>query len=109
MYDATQEILEGLDPSIQEAAYQLISIARQSGIPMMLISGRRSLAENRRVGGATASRHLYGRAFDVQVLGFTRNEIDDSWWRAVGEFAERVLGLRWGGRFTPKDVNHFDV
>ncbi len=80
---------------------------RDNGFPVVIISGRRSSDTNRSVGGAPNSRHLTGRAVDLQVVGYTRDQIPD-FWRFVGEVAEGYLGLRWGGRFNPPDVNHFD-
>lgn len=108
MLDATEELLKDLDPDIRDAAFELVNAARLAGIPMLIISGRRDYFTNLRVGGAPNSRHLTGRAFDVQIVGYTRDQIDLRWWKAVGEFAEQVLGLRWGGRFRVPDVNHFD-
>ncbi len=107
MYDPTGEKLDTLHPDIQQAAYQLVYAAREAGIPLMIISGLRSPELNAQVGGATHSLHLTGRAFDVQVAGYTRDEIPGAWWSALGSWAENFLGLRWGGRFG--DVNHFDV
>jgi len=109
MYDPTPEKLEELESSTQEAAYWLIRVAREAGIPMMIISGFRSPDLNRQVGGAPNSLHLHGMAFDVQVSGFTREQLPKEWWAAVGSYAEQVLGLRWGGRFVIPDVNHFDL
>lgn len=107
MIDPTQEVLDDLDPDFQELAYLFVVAARESGIPLMLISGYRTPEHNRAVGGAPRSLHLRGRAIDVQVLGYTRDQIPLSWWSAVGSWAENNLGLRWGGRFG--DVNHFDL
>jgi uncharacterized protein YcbK (DUF882 family) len=109
MYDPTQEKIAGLDPYMQYLAIELVNSAREAGIPLMVISGRRSLDYNRQVGGAPNSKHLSGRAIDVQVAGYTREQLPMSWWQAVGQWAQRNLGLRWGGYFNPPDVNHFDV
>ncbi len=108
MIDQTEQILADLNPAIQEEAWELINAARLSGIPLMIISGRRTAVQNRAVGGAPLSRHLSGRAFDVQVLGYSRDQLPYEWWRSLGGFAELQLGLRWGGRFLDRDVNHFD-
>lgn len=93
-------------------AWWLIYYARQSGIPMHIISARRSYEANRDADGADKSYHLTGEAFDVAVVGYQRDQIPLEWWREVGEFAERHLGLSWGGRFSHAgrpDVNHFDI
>ncbi len=109
MYDPTDEKLNSLTPDLQLRAYWMIRIAREAGIPLMIISGRRSPSENLAVGGAAHSRHLQGRAFDVQVAGYTRDEVPDWWWASLGSYAETQLGLRWGGRFSTYDPNHFDI
>ncbi len=105
--DPTEEKLAGLEPATGLRAYWLVRLAREAGIPLMIISGRRSPELNAQVGGATHSWHLVGKAFDVQVLGYSTNELSLDWWKALGGFAENALGLRWGGRFN--DVNHFDL
>jgi hypothetical protein len=105
--DRTIELLYTLDEGLQEAAYELVLAARNAGIPMHIISGRRSYEVNRDVGGAEKSFHLSGRAFDVAISGYTRDQIPRWWWQEVGFFAEQNFGLFWGGRFN--DVNHFDA
>jgi hypothetical protein len=110
--DRTDELLSTLDPWIQQRAWWLIYTARRSGIPMHVISARRSYEANRDAGGANKSYHLAGDAFDVAVVGYQRDEIAPQWWQQVGEWAEQNLGLFWGGRFLhagQPDVNHFDA
>ena len=110
MIDRTDELLGTLDPWIQLRAWNLIYAARSSGIPMHIISARRSYEANRDVGGATKSYHLAGDAFDVAVVGYQRDDIPFQWWQQVGEWAERNLELFWGGHFRgAPDVNHFDA
>jgi len=109
MYDPTLEKLESLEPLIRSRAYYLVKTAREAGIPLMVISGRRSPELNAQVGGAVQSRHLSGRAFDVQIVGFRTADIPGWWWNALGTWVEANLGLRWGGRFGTPDVNHFDL
>lgn len=109
MYDPTLEKLLELQPMLQQRAFDFINDLREAGIPMMIISGRRSRDLNAQVGGATNSLHLTGSAFDVQVQGYTRDELPSWWWQAIGLYAEEVYGLRWGGRFSTPDVNHFDL
>lgn len=108
MYDSTLDKLQSLKPEAQLRAYWLVRSCREAGIPLMIISGYRSADLNSRVGGARNSLHLQGRAFDVQVSGYTRDQIPAAWWSALGAWAETNLGLRWGGRFANPDVNHFD-
>lgn len=109
--DRTNELLRSLHPIIQLRAYYFVVAARNAGIPLVLISARRSFQANRDIGGAEKSYHLSGNAFDVGVHGYVREQIAFEWWRALGEWAEKNLGLFWGGRFFHRggrDVNHFD-
>lgn len=108
MIDRSDELIADLQPETAIRAWWLIYSARRAGIPMFILSGRRSYTTNRDAGGASKSYHLSGRAFDVAVLGHQRDEIAPEWWQEVGEFAEVHLGLTWGGRFRSPDVNHFD-
>lgn len=107
MIDRTLELIGTLDEGLQEPAFELVLAARQASIPMHIISGRRTYEQNLDVGGAEKSLHLSGRAFDVAILGYTRDQIPRWWWQEVGFYAEQQLGLFWGGRFN--DVNHFDA
>lgn len=109
MNDPTLEKLAGLEEQTRLRAWYLVNAARNAGIPLMVISGYRSPAENAAVGGARNSWHLRGRGFDVQVLGYTRDELPGWWWEDLGQWAKSQLGLRWGGDFSVRDVNHFDL
>jgi len=112
MIDPTREKLLSLEPRTAQLAFAMVVAARQAGIPLIVISGKRTAEENRAVGGAPSSWHLFGKAFDVAVVGYTRDEIPFWWWEMLGSWAEANLGLSWGGRFVSNgevDVNHFDV
>lgn len=112
MIDRTAELLDDLHPWMQVRAWWLIYAARRSGIPMHIISGRRSYIANRDAGGASKSYHLAGDAVDVAIYGYERDDIPFQWWQQVGEWAEQNLELFWGGRFMHSgspDVNHFDA
>lgn len=97
-----------LDPEFQPYVAYFINAARAAGVPLVIIGGRRNAIVNREVGGAERSLHLYGLAFDTQVQNYTRDQVPLQWWLALGQFWES-MGGRWGGRFNPPDVNHFDV
>ncbi len=109
MIDPTAQKLSTLEEETQLRAYLLVKAARESGIPLMIISGLRSFDLNAAVGGAVHSLHLQGRAFDVQVAGYAVADLPQSFWVMMGNWAEQNLGLRWGGRFATPDLNHFDL
>lgn len=110
--DPTPDAIMSLNVYLQQAAITMVNAARDQGIPLIIISGRRTAAQNAAAGGAPGSGHLDGTAFDVAVLGVPRDQIPYYWWEALGTWAEVNLGLRWGGRFVHNgkpDVNHFDM
>ena len=70
------------------------------GRPVRVLSGYRTEAKNRAVGGAAYSRHKYGMAADISVEGVTPS--------AVAAYAETLLPDRGGigvyGTFVHVDV-----
>jgi len=55
-----------------------------------------------------ASRHLGGRAFDIDFIGRHPDDVPIPWWEFAGYVGEQ-LGLRWGGRWALRDYRHFEV
>ena len=53
------------------------------------------------------SRHLTGRAFDVDFVGVHPDQVHPAWWQFIGRVGE-ALGLRWGGRWALRDFRHFE-
>lgn len=54
---------------------KLQKIRDHFGSPVTVNSGYRTSAYNKKVGGASSSYHLYGRAFDIEVKGHTPEEV----------------------------------
>lgn len=112
--DPTIRHLQSLQPTIALPAFELVRAARSVGVPLWISDAVRSEAQQRvhvQTGASRTlrSKHLTGEAFDVDVLGFGRDEIPVWWWYSLGSFAEQ-LGLRWGGRWTGlRDYGHFEV
>jgi peptidoglycan L-alanyl-D-glutamate endopeptidase CwlK len=112
--DPTIRFLNQLQPRAAALGFQLINAMREAGIPAYISSGRRSYYEQAKLvlGGHSQtlnSRHVEGRAFDIDILGYSRDQLPKQWWLAVGSYAER-LGLRWGGRWASfYDAGHFEV
>lgn len=83
------------------------------GLPAIVISGRRTRAEQAHLVNTGASltmnsKHLQGRAFDIWFQGFDAEQIPDEWWYLAGLVGE-WLGLTWGGRWTRiRDLGHFE-
>ena len=102
-----------LSPDIQLAAWYLVAIVRDAGVPLQITSSLRSREEQAalvRAGRSLTLRsaHLEGQAFDVDVHGYGRDQIPLWWFEQLGYLGE-YLGLRWGGRWTGvKDYGHFE-
>lgn len=112
MTDETPEHIRSLQPGFQPYAVWFINALRYAGIPAIVISSRRDPAKNREVGGAARSLHLTGQAIDIAFYPdwLTREQLNAIpwwWWEHLGRLWE-LAGGRWGGRFQPPDVNHFD-
>ncbi len=111
--DPTVSHLERLAHDTAHQAHQMVVAVRITGVPLFISSSVRSSqvqAQLVRAGRSQTfrSRHLTGEAFDVDVLGFGRDEIPLWWFYNLGAFGEH-LGLRWGGRWTiPRDFGHFE-
>lgn len=113
--DPTSTVLSSLSPAARARAEWLVYLTRQAGYPVILTSGRRTAAEQRVLvaagrSGTTRSRHLTGDAFDVDWHGWSRDDVPRQFWSVLGPWAERELGLVWGGRWqTPYDPGHFEL
>jgi len=111
--DRTRAHLVSMDLATALPALQLLSHVRTAGIPLHITSALRDparQAELVRAGRSQTlrSKHLTGRAFDVDVLGFARVDVPRWWWYQLGSLAE-PLGLRWGGSFRGFwDPGHFE-
>ena len=78
----------------------LQKIRTHFGKPLTINSGYRTKTYNTKVGGAPASKHLYGKAADIRVSGTEP--------LAVAKYAEEIgaLGIGWykGQAFTHVDT-----
>jgi len=102
-----------LELQTQSAGVRMLTHVRQAGVPLIVTSSVRTpavQAELVRTGRSKTlrSKHLEGRAFDVDVHGFNRSDIPRWWFYQLGSLAE-PLGLRWGGNFKGFwDPGHFE-
>lgn len=116
--DPTPGQIAGLRPNTAMKAVTLINALRSVGVPAIIgpLGGKRTIAQQLKLMGdprgvttTVKSRHIYGAAFDIDVLGMSRDDIPSWWWPIIGNYAESVLRLRWGGRWTrPYDPGHFE-
>jgi len=112
--DNTLAHLNRLQPRASALGFQLINALRSAGIPAYISSSKRTYTEQaglvmRGASRTMQSKHLQGKAFDIDILGYGRDDLPKWWWLQVGQYAER-LGLRWGGRWTSfYDAGHFEI
>ena len=117
MADQTQRYLDQLEPRTRFAGYVLISALRNAGAPAVIVAngGLRTYDQQQLLVAQGRSRtlrskHLEGRAFDIDLLGWNRDNIPAAFWEIVGPWAEKELGLVWGGRWVnPYDPGHFET
>jgi len=111
VYDPTPGHLQQLENQTRLLATYLIIGARNAGVPLIITSSRRSRTEQIKLVMAGKSRtfnskHLIGRAFDVDVYGWDRKSVPRYFWDALGDYAER-LGLIWP--LPDWDPGHFET
>ena len=66
-----KEVLE----NVKELAKNMQVLRDELGVSIHLTNGYRSPVHNRKVGGATNSQHLYGKACDMKVKGMTPKQV----------------------------------
>lgn len=88
---------------LQPLAEALEAVRRELGKPLIILSGYRTAAWNQKVGGATGSQHLIGRAADVRCAGLTGAQL--------AEIFEKLIKDRLipnGGLGTYSNRVHYD-
>lgn len=112
--DPTPAHLRKLHPQLAATAIILINALRDIGVPAYISSSTRTPQQQSSLVAAGRSRtlnskHLSGRAFDFDVLGWSRDALPKWWLAQVGAFGES-LGLIWGGNFKNfYDGGHFEL
>lgn len=66
---------------------QALEVVREElgGRPITVVSGYRSVAHNRKVGGSPRSQHLHGRAADIRVQGVSPDLVAQTIERLIAE------------------------
>ncbi len=114
--------LDDLAPRFKPLAIELIALLTAAGILVLIVQTTRTGAEQainlaKGVSWVQHSKHQDGLAidvcpFDVYALHgpdkLAWNTLSsDPVWEKMGAIGEK-LGLRWGGRWTQKDLVHFE-
>lgn len=81
-------------------AQVLGELRHRIGRPIYINSGYRTVAHNKKVGGAENSYHLYGAAVDIRAEGYTPHELYEK--------LDSMLD-GWGGLQEHENFVHFDV
>lgn len=99
----------------ERALDALEAVRRRLGVPLIVTSAYRSPEHNRRVGGARASQHLLGRAFDIRCDNIAAEALIDAalreGFRGIGTYPDhgfvhidfREKPARWGRPFPPRE------
>ena len=82
-----------------ELLRRLQAIRTQTGLPVRINSGYRCPAHNKKVGGASGSQHLFGKAADIVIVGLPIAE--------QRKICEQFFGD--GGIGYAKTYTHVDV
>ena len=90
--------------NIQMLMEQLEVLRSEVGAPIRVVSGYRSLAHNNRVRSARSSQHLCGTAADIQIRGFTPEQVRDKIEQLIS--AGRMLQ---GGLGIYNTFVHYDI
>lgn len=115
MAESTVTHINKLAPAVAARAYLLVYIARLAGYPVVITSSQRTFDQQSKLvregrSQTLASKHLEGRAFDIDWQGWHRDSVPEMFWHKIGPFAERYLGLKWGGRWSSlRDYGHFEL
>lgn len=112
--------LDDLSPRFRPLAIELLARLTEARIQVMIIETLRSMKEHeanliKGVSWTPHSKHIDGDAIDICPYSVYDLHGDDKlqWnsgdpiWTKIGEIGES-LGLRWGGRWTQKDMGHFE-
>lgn len=89
-----------------QALCQLLEVLRAhlGGQPITVLSGYRSEAYNKAIGGAPQSQHCQGRAADIQVMGCLPAEVHDA-----ALLLHRMGKIRLGGLGRYPGFTHVDI
>lgn len=112
--------LKDLSPRFRPKAVELLARCVEAGIALMIIDTLRTPEEQaaniaKGVSWTVNSKHLTGDAIDVcpydqyflHAADKLKWDANDPVWQTIGQIGE-ALGLRWGGRWTHKDMGHFE-
>ncbi|MCK0199251.1 YcbK family protein [Ornithobacterium rhinotracheale] len=90
--------------NLRELAQNLQVLRNYLGKPIMVNSGYRSVAHNRKIGGKVNSQHLQGKAADIRVEGVNPAEL--------AQVIEKLIAsgqMKQGGLGIYPTFVHYDI
>ncbi len=90
-------------PRLKVLARNLQVLREELKLAISITSGYRSPEHNRKIGGASASRHMVGDAADIVVHGKTPQEVANTIERLIAEGKMQQGGLKAYDSFTHYD------
>lgn len=102
-HDGT-EVPEVYHTNVLKLATNLQVLRDEIGLPITIVSGYRTTAHNRKVGGKPASKHLLAMAADIKIQGMTPSEVFDK----INSLIDSGKMLQGGLSKYPTFV-HYDV
>ena len=91
----------GFDAVDAELLSLLTWVREHFQAPVTITSACRCETHNKNVGGATGSQHRFGKAADIQIKGFTPQQVQDELTKSL---PKDKYGLGYGKTFTHLDV-----
>jgi uncharacterized protein YcbK (DUF882 family) len=88
-------------------AYNLQALRDYTKRPVIILSGYRSFAHNKAVGGAMHSQHKKGRAADIRIPGMTPKEVAETIEKLIKEKMMVQGGLCAYDTFTHYDTRGY--
>jgi uncharacterized protein YcbK (DUF882 family) len=92
--------------NVKQLAKQLQVLRDHTGKSVTILSGYRSPAHNTKIGGATNSQHLYGRAADIRVSGMTPAQVQQTIEQLIAAGKMKNGGLGRYSTFTHYDIRN---
>lgn len=118
--------LNDIDARFRPAVFEFLARCVEAKIPVLIVDTLRTAEEQtqnikRGVSWTTNSKHLPqqpdGKSFAIDIVPYQQfilhgqNKLMwdsfDPVWLKIGEIGES-LGMKWGGRWTKRDMGHFE-
>ena len=101
------ELPTSLLPNVLDLADNLQVLRDYLGVPISINSAYRTLEYNRKIGGATNSQHLLGKAADIVVKFKTPDEVANAIKYLISEGKMKQGGLSAYDTFTHYDIRGY--